>query len=424
MSIASILGELIAAAGAFLLVRRLAGPNLALLAAAVCWIFPPMAMDSSFWGQTDSWFIAPALFTIYFMIRGRWIGAGILTAVTILLKPQGLFLGPIVLLAAALLPEEGTGSDFAQRKAGTGSVPKEKPGTEKPGTGTDFAKRNRSQSPIFLRRLVRCVGAGAAALILLVLPWTIAGGTDWLGRAYVDNFTTKAYQETTLKAFNIWYLDALTLDSKPSQKPLDPAATIAGISKGGWGNLLVLAALITLAAFTWKRLRGDSEWALLWFSAMWLWSTFMWPTKVHERYIMYAIPLVVLCSFRVRRLWPAAIALMLVGSAELCHNVWLTVPPGYRAKLAYGMEYYDSLPPSQLSPREAEMVRKERQGLVAMLAAADKDLATQRRWEYLVLAASLLGYAWAFACPFVKLGQGPVGGQPPQSKHPPQSKRK
>jgi hypothetical protein len=260
-------------------------------------------------------------------------------------------------------------------------------------------------------------GAGAAALLVITLPWTIAGGMDWVQRGYVDNFKTPVYEETTLKAFNIWYLEALHLEAIPSQNPLDTSATIAGVAKGTWGNLLVLAALAVLARLSWRRLRARGELALLWFSALWLWSTFMWPTKVHERYIMYAIPLVAMCSFGLKRLWPAAIALALVGSAELCHNVWLKAPPGVHAKTAAAFDNIRSrVPPDQVA--EWHRQRQER------LREIEADRDAQRPLEYSVLAASLLAYAWAFVSPFLRLGEAPSGKPPSPGKTVPGGKRR
>jgi hypothetical protein len=393
MSLASILAELATSVAVFLLVRRLCRPAIALGAAALCWILPPLAMDSCFWGQTDAWFIAPTLFILLLMIRGRWVGAGILSAATVLLKPQGIFLAPIVLFAAAILPEGPTAP----------------------------------QMPVLLRRLLRAAGAGAAALLVLSTPWTIADGRNWLDRAYIDNFTIQAYEETTLKAFNVWYLDALVHDDD-IQPVLDPKGDVLGLAKDTWGRLLAVASLLALGWLHFRKRLPKAELALLLFSGVWLWSTFLWPTRVHERYVLYAVPLVVISSFALKRLWPAALILVLVASAELCHNVWLKMPPGYlvhprqvnrvyEAMIAYGREHGGPYPSKQDALRYVQDQARQQQA--QYLKERDKTRAA----EYLLTLGCLLAYGWAFACPFLKMGKEDAEERPAQSRQQPPPRR-
>ena len=63
-------------------------------------------MNSSFWGMNDSWVQAPMMLSLYFMLRRRWIAAGICLGLAMQIKPQGLLMGPVALLAAALVPAE------------------------------------------------------------------------------------------------------------------------------------------------------------------------------------------------------------------------------------------------------------------------------------------------------------------------------
>jgi Gpi18-like mannosyltransferase len=385
MAMASVAAELLAAVAAFLIVRRLVGTNAGLLAAAACWLLPPMAMDSCFWGQTDAWFIAPALFTIWLMMSGRWLGAGTLAGMTLLLKPQGIFLGPIVLMAAALLPVATPGPALPAR----------------------------------LRRLGVAAGAALAAFFAISLPWTIAGGKDWLELAYFKN--VGLYVETTMKAFNVWYLDALLHDYDATMA-LYTKERVLGITKGAWGMLLAAASLIALAILHYRnRKRLPGALALVLFSGVWLWSAFVWPTEVHERYILYAVPVMVIASFAMKRLWPAAIVLIVIGSFELCHNVWLPVQAG---KLADPLR----IPDAQqflATQYEASGGRSPHPTLENakrfICANASRGLEDYRRvrgrtegLEWLLTLASLAAYAWAFAAPFLRIGakRGAIDDQP------------
>ncbi len=366
MSIASVLAEILLAVIVYLLVRRLVGHGWALAAAAICWLFPPLAMDSSFWGQTDSWFMAPAALAVLLMIRRRWLAAGVCMAVTVLLKPQGIFMGPIALMAVILLPE-GDGK---------------RPGIEKMG-----------------RRCGKMFGSAIAAVMLLSLPWTLSGGADWIDKAYLANF--RMYGETTLKAFNIWYLDALRLDAMGAMNPVDCSDTIAAIAKDTWGRLLTIASLLLLGGYTLKRFRDKPELGLVIFAGLWLWSTFMLPTRVHERYIVYGMPLLIVAAAAMKRLWPAVLVLAIVGAAELSHNVWLKTPPGtYAANASYMLARYErfvmSPPPGSRPPT--------RHDLDVALADLREQMESQRDQtrgaEHLLAGLCVLAYAWAVIVPF------------------------
>lgn len=365
MSTASVLAEVMLAVLVYVLARRLAGHGWALAAAAVCWLFPPLAMDSSFWGQTDSWFMAPAALSLLLMIRRRWVAAGICLAVTVLLKPQGIFMGPVSLMAIILLPPQG----------GPGGI-------EEMG-----------------RRAGKMFGAALAAVVLLSLPWTIAGGLDWIDKAYLANF--RMYGETTLKAFNIWYLDALRLESMGSLSTMDPSDTIAGITKDGWGRLLTIAALVLLAVYAIKRLRHKPELALVVFAGLWLWSTFMLPTRVHERYIVYGMPMLIVAAAAMRRLWPAVLVLAIVGAAEMTHNIWLTTPPGvYAVNASRMVMQYDQMVASSRDRSRVPTQRQLDEALANLRGQIDADRDGTRPWELVLASLCVLAYAWAVVAPF------------------------
>ena len=68
----------------------------------------------------------------------------------------------------------------------------------------------------------------------------------------------------------------------------------------------------------------------------------MWSTRMHERYILYCVPLVILCAVRLRRLWPAVAGLMFVGIASLSWHIWMDMPAGaYTSRVID--DYHDAL---------------------------------------------------------------------------------
>ncbi len=377
MSIPSLLADVLLAVGLFLLGNLLSGQKTGLIAAVVCWLFPPLAMDTSYWGQTDSWMLASTAWFIFLMLRQKWIAAGILAAVAALLKPQGMLLGPIALFGI-----------FAV---------------------ADPARRLLQAAAI---RLGKMAAAGVLTILLLTLPWMVSSGMDWFEASYVSNF--KTYGQTTLAAFNFWYVDALQIDSaqqreihaaRPTPKDMESLynepglksdAELAGTSKDDWGKLLTLAALVTLAALSWRKYRSKPGLALVLFAGLWLWSTFMWPTRVHERYIVYGIPFIILAAAIMPRLWPAVIALAVVGAAEMCHNNWITLQPGrvgqiFAQQAMQMIQANHSAPPQTLQNAMGELGKQ-------ILAMRGKS----QMWELLVTILSLFGYGWATTSPFMR----------------------
>src|SRR5207247_2819407 len=60
---------------------------------------PPLLLDGPFWGQTESWVLAPAVWMLLAMVRERWVAAGVLWGVALACKPSGLLFAPLWLYA-------------------------------------------------------------------------------------------------------------------------------------------------------------------------------------------------------------------------------------------------------------------------------------------------------------------------------------
>jgi len=104
--------ELAAAAGAFLLTRRVVrlaiarqrcvtpGDGLlpALAAGLLLWFNPAMILSSHGWPCGDGWVIAPFLWAIYFAHRRQSFVAGIVLGIGVLFKGQLFFVAPLLLL--------------------------------------------------------------------------------------------------------------------------------------------------------------------------------------------------------------------------------------------------------------------------------------------------------------------------------------
>jgi Gpi18-like mannosyltransferase len=287
-------GDAIAALGVVALARALgARAATAEKAALAYWLFPPLVMNAALWSQIDSFVLAAGVWMVVFLARARWAAAGVALAASVLVKPQGLLFLPVVVASAAV-------TTSATRSVGVAAT----------------------------------LGTAAAAVFAFAMPWMVADGFAWIRRCYVD--TAFAFPLTTAAAFNVWYLEALLRDGAPIAGVLDPRGVVAGLSKDDWGRLLFLVAAVTSATLVWvRRLRPQR--ALVTFVVLLLWSAFVWPTRIHERYIVYCMPFVIALAAVESRLLPATVVLLLAGVVEHSWYLWRTGPPAgsFDARVAW-----------------------------------------------------------------------------------------
>lgn len=285
---ASFTGDILLALGVWTLCAYVFDRRAAAIATAVVYLMPPIWLDSCWWGQTDSWELAPMVWVVWAMIRRRWLLAGVLWGIGLSLKPQAILLAPVWLFVWLDIL-------FARRD-------------------DDRAKRSIGE----LGRVVIAVVIGVVVLNLTALPFWLSSGSAWFEESYMRNLGEEQ-PYTTLKAFNVWYVDLLcTYDA-------DAATPIAGIAKDAWGKILAMAALVVSAAIAWRQ-RGSRARRVLLFTGLWLLAVVMFPTRVHERYILMCLPFLIIIAAGLRRLWPGVVALIVVGCFQLTVYHWLSEP--------------------------------------------------------------------------------------------------
>jgi len=100
----------------------------------------------------------------------------------------------------------------------------------------------------------------------------------------------------------------------------------AGMSRDAWGRLFLAAALAGTAALCWARLRSRPALAVVVFAGLALWATFIWPTRVHERYLLYCVPVMIVAALAVPRLRIVVAALVLIATMEHGWMIWRSGP--------------------------------------------------------------------------------------------------
>lgn len=270
----SILGDFLLALGGASVVGLLADRRAAKWTFALLLFLPPLWWDTMLWGQWDSMVVAPAMWMLRFALQGRFRIAGVLWGAAAAIKPQALYLVP---LWGLLL----------------------------------LAGGNR-------RGVLAGIGAGAATLLVLSLPHALATGFEWWRRSYWDNVFSGAGEYTsftTLKAFNVWYADFLLTGAAAT----DP---LLGVARRTWGAALLLIALGGGMLVCLRR-GGPGPRTPVLYAALSTLAFVMVPTAVHERYLIVALPFLVVTAMVWSRFWPPVAILAVVATAQVSWPLWM-----------------------------------------------------------------------------------------------------
>lgn len=219
---------------------------------------PAMIYTSSVWGQVDAILGLILLLFIYFAscnASPRRLGiAGVLYACAVLVKPQALICAPIVLFMML-----------------------------------------RTQS---LKQSLKLLAVITGTFILLLIPFSLYKEPFWIFKLYGS--TLSSYPYASLNAFNFYTLFNSNFANETANVLFMPATW--------WGYLFI--ACITLYAWL-LFFKSKQEYSLCYIAFFLIVATFIFSTKMHERYLLPAISLAFLSYIllRDRRVLHLAVAL-------------------------------------------------------------------------------------------------------------------
>jgi len=261
------LGDLGAAWLIFSLLRRFKS-KLALPLAASYLFNPGIVFNSAFWGQADAVGAFFSLAGVATLGVGSPVAAAILLVASVLIKPQtGAVLIPagLYLLRTLSRPAEG---------------------------------------PPRWDLVLGAAGAGAAALVLVILPF----GLSPIGLMGVLRTALGVYPFSSVVAFNFW-------GATQGFWQQDSVRWL-GVPLYAIGTTATLVALIAVAVRAWRRSTAPH---VVLAAAAGLLITFALPTRIHERYLLPALPfLAVVCGLD-RRLLAAYAGLSLIFLLNLVY---------------------------------------------------------------------------------------------------------
>lgn len=273
----------------YLIVKKLKDERSALLAAFLYGVSPAIWGNSALWGQADSFAALPIVLSLYFIINSKYLLAGLFLGVAAVLKPSGMFLGPLFLVYIFI--------------------------------------NTKNLKNLFLFLL-----PAISVFLLAFVPFSDLPP----GGEVVDFFlfiisrfqaTLDQYKYTSLNAFNFWAIDGGWWK--------DDSARFFLFTLQQWG-VVIFGAIYGLVLLNLKfqnskiktktqNLKVIIDYDLILGSVIIFLAGFLFLTRAHERHIFPVFAFLAIAAGVNPRLWTSFILLSIISSLNLRYAyVWLT----------------------------------------------------------------------------------------------------
>ncbi len=241
----SILADLVTAYFLFKLSKDQFKSFISLVIPAIYVFNPVTILDSSLWGQVDSFYTMILVLALYLLMEQRNVPASVLFAVAVLTKPQSIFVLPVLLY---------------------------------------WLIRRKS-----IKEFAKVIIAGLVTAVLIILPFS--RDPLWIFSLYLN--TAEGYQYASLNAFNLFGMIKANLEQDSSKFVL--------ISYKALGITLD-AILVVLSGFLYMKSKHKAVPILV--ALLLTAGIFMVSVRMHERYMfpVLAIALLALIYVKDRRI--------------------------------------------------------------------------------------------------------------------------
>lgn len=225
------------------LARKYLSPEIAILASAFYIFNPAVIINSTLWGQADSFFTLIVALSVFMLAENRIGPASALFTAAVLMKPQGIIFLPV--LAFELL---------RQHK---------------------------------LKSFLTAAGSALGTAAAIVLPFSLGSGVMWIFRLFAG--TVAEYPYASVNAFNLFGL----LGANYTQD----SSTLFLLSYHAWGLLFI----VVITALAWSvYLKGNSRVFAAVAALLQIAGVFIFATRMHERYLFPAVALSILAFIYLR----------------------------------------------------------------------------------------------------------------------------
>lgn len=231
-------------------------------------LFNPMSVfDSAVWGQVDSVLTLFLLLCLILLTMERYELAAVAFALALLIKPQALAVGPVILFA--------------------------------------FLEKVWKRPGYWLLRLLGCLGLFAGTFFLLVMPFSPSGNPLWVCSLYIS--TMDSYRFISMNAYNFWW--SLNLHWTADSLRLGPLTCLQ------WGYIFVAVGFVVSGVLYFGTSPRQARPLLA--GAVFGSLFFMFCCRMHERYLYPAVLFALFLWLYSERLEALAF-----GSLLSLHNFW------------------------------------------------------------------------------------------------------
>ncbi len=238
---------------------------------ASLWLFNPLTWyNSAVWGQTDALVNLLGLVAILALLNGKLIKTLVFITLSVLFKGSLALFIPLLLI---------------------------------------FALKKRYPLVLWIK------GLAASALVLIASAVMFHPNIDlplWMANLYLNRFFPGEIGYLTANSFNFWWL-------VDSGKTLDNVVYF-GLSARMWGLIGVGVTIAGLGVWTWRKF--NEKRALLTLTILSL-VTFLFMTRIHERYLYPFFPLATLLVGLIPGFWVTYTIFSLTHLFNLYHLFWV-----------------------------------------------------------------------------------------------------
>lgn len=232
----AMLADLVCTYLIFSVSRKYIAPAAAIALAALYAFNPAIILNSAAWGQIDSFFMLFILLAIMMLVKGKVPLSTALFALAVLIKPQALMFGPLLLFVFIRIRQD-------------------------------------------IKTIALSVVAGLLVIVLVPLPFMIHQIHGPLSIIDLYKNTLGSYNYATLNAYNLIALVG------GNWQPV--SNKILFISYTMWSYFLIAASLVYCGFLYFKSKANDAK--LYWIAFFFMTAVFMVMVKMHERYLFYAL---------------------------------------------------------------------------------------------------------------------------------------
>ena len=240
--------DLATAALIYFFVRKQSSFKFALVATMLYAFNPATIFNAAVWGQYDAVYTFFLVLSLMFALKSKPELSALVFAIGLLTKPQGIALLPLI---AFLIYKKGG-----------------------------------------LKKLLYSVAVFAATVFLVILPFEWNNPITFLTNIYFGAYGGYAY--TSINAFNLWGLYGLWVAD-------------GGLNILGWVFFGAFAVFVLY--FLNKRFKVSGDFLAVFSAFMLFFAFFMFPTRIHERYLFPAISVLALTFPLIKRARPLYVAL-------------------------------------------------------------------------------------------------------------------